>query len=107
MTDQNSLWGPVTRLLDRACTYHSDRTALIAGDRSLTYTEPRSATTRIANGLLALGITPGERVGPLMPHTLEFVPTQYGIWKSGAVPVQMAAKASADDHRYFLTESGT
>ncbi|MCU1643923.1 MAG: Long-chain fatty acid--CoA ligase [Nocardia sp.] len=106
MTDQNSLWGPVTRVLDRACTYYSDRTALIAGDRSLTYTELRSVTNRIANGLLALGITPGERVGLLMPNILEFVPTQYGIWKSGAVPVQMAAKASAEDHRYFLTESG-
>ncbi|MFB7723746.1 AMP-binding protein [Nocardia sp. NPDC056100] len=105
MTDQNSLWGPVTRVLDRACLHFAPRTALIAGDRSLTYAELGGLTNRIANSLLALGISKGDRVGLLMPNTLEFVPAQYGIWKAGAVPVQMAARASAEDQEYFLTAS--
>ncbi|WP_433662219.1 AMP-binding protein [Nocardia sp. CA-128927] len=105
MTDQNSMWGPVTRVLDRACAYYADRVAVIAGDRRLTYAQLRALSNRVGNGLIRLGVAKGERVGLLMPNTLEYIPTQHGIWKSGAVPVQMAARASTEDHCYFLTES--
>ncbi|MFJ4656767.1 AMP-binding protein [Nocardia sp. NPDC088792] len=106
MPSQNSLWGPVTEVLDRACTYFAERVALIAGERELTYAQLRSLSDRVGNGLIGQGVGKGDRVGLLMPNTLEYLPTQYGIWKAGAVPVQMAARAAAEDHRYFLTESG-
>ncbi|GAA4385830.1 long-chain fatty acid--CoA ligase [Tsukamurella soli] len=55
---------------------------------------------------MELGVTRGESVGLLMPNCLEFIPTQYGIWKSGAAMVQMQARASANDLLHFLTTSG-
>jgi acyl-CoA synthetase (AMP-forming)/AMP-acid ligase II len=59
----------------------------------------------VANGLGALGVMPGERVGLLLPNCLEFIPSQYGIWKAGAVLVQMPGRASAATHRANLEQT--
>jgi acyl-CoA synthetase (AMP-forming)/AMP-acid ligase II len=97
-----SHWGVPPRILDRACQYYRDDTALIAGDTRITYLHLGEWTNRIGNGLVSLGVREGDRVGLLMPNCVEYFPTQYGIWKAGAVQVQMPARASADDHRFFL-----
>ncbi|WP_030518575.1 AMP-binding protein [Nocardia sp. NRRL WC-3656] len=96
------MWGTLPRLMQRVTADHRDRTALIDGDRSLTYTELAAATNRVSNGLLAAGLRPGDRVGVLMPNCLEYIPTIYGIWGAGGVVTQMPARASASDFRYFL-----
>lgn len=100
-----AMWNLLYEPLDRACLYYRDRTALIDDERQITYRELGEWTNRIANGLLDLGISRGEAVGLLMPNCLEYVPTQQGIWKSGAAMVQMPARASADDLQHFLTSS--
>ena len=38
-----------------------DRVAIIDGDTSITYGELNRTVNRLANGLLALGVRPGER----------------------------------------------
>src|SRR4029077_4965634 len=52
-----------------------------------------------------LGVAPGERVGLLLPNVLEFIPTQHGVWKAGAVLVQMPTRASAATHRTNLAQT--
>lgn len=99
------LWNLVYEPLDRACSYFKDRTAIIDGDRRLNYRELGEFTNRVANGLIELGVRPGEAIGMLMPNCLEFIPTQHGLWKAGAVMVQMPARASADDQVHFLLSS--
>lgn len=101
-----ALWNALYEPLDRACSYYSDRTAVIDGDRSITYSELQKWTNRVGNGLIAAGVNRGDAVGLLMPNCLEFIPTQQGIWKSGGAMVQMQAKASADDQLRFVTSSG-
>jgi len=100
-----STWGNLTRVFDRACAYYPDRTAVVEGDRRITYREMRDWTNRIAHGLAALGVAHGERVGMLLPNSLELVPTLFGIWRRGATLVQMPARSGIDDWRYFLRES--
>lgn len=100
------MWGTLPEVFDRACLYFADRTAIVDGDRRLTYRDMRTWANRVANGLGALGVTPGERVGLLLPNTLEFIPTQHGIWKAGAVLVQMPGRASAATHRQNLEQTG-
>lgn len=90
---------------DRACLFYPDRIALVEGDRSCTYDEMGRWSHRVANGLIELGVEHGDRVGLLMPNCLEFVPTQHGIWKTGAAAVQMQAMASVDDWAHVLTTS--
>jgi acyl-CoA synthetase (AMP-forming)/AMP-acid ligase II len=96
------MWGTLPDVLDRACGYYTASVAVVDGDRSITYGELRDWSDRVGNGLVALGVQKGERIGLLPPNSLEFIPTQHGIWKAGAVLVQMPARASASVHRANL-----
>lgn len=101
-----AMWNLLYEPLDRACRYYRNDTAIIEGDRRISYHELGDWTNRLANGLLALGVERGEPIGVLMPNCLEYIPTQHGIWKSGAAMVQMPARSSAEDQIHFLTTSG-
>jgi acyl-CoA synthetase (AMP-forming)/AMP-acid ligase II len=98
-------WGTLPEVFDRACLAHADKTAIVDGARRLSYQELQEQANRVANGLLALGVRPGERVGLLLPNCLEFIPTQHGIWKAGAVLVQMPGRAAAATHRANLQQT--
>lgn len=99
------IWGPLPDVLDRACTYYAERTAIIDGDRALTYRELGEMRNRIANALLAAGVQKGDRVGLLMPNCLEFIPIQQAVWAAGAVLVQMPTRAAADGFRSNLAQT--
>src|ERR1700685_255807 len=100
-----TMWGTLPEVFDRVCLYYADRTAIRDGDRAISYRQMQQWANRVANGLAALGVAPGERVGLLLPNGLEFIPTQHGIWKAGAVLVQMPARASAATHRTHLAQT--
>ncbi|MGO9513425.1 MAG: class I adenylate-forming enzyme family protein [Steroidobacteraceae bacterium] len=67
----------------------ADRPALIDGAVTLMWREFAAATARVANGLAALGIRPGERVAVLMESRLETVLALFGIVRAGAVAVPL------------------
>src|ERR1700736_5091920 len=100
-----TMGGTLPEVFDRVCLYYAERTAIRDGDRAISYRQMQQWANRVANGLGALGVAPGERVGLLLPNVLEFIPTQHGVWKSGAVLVQMPARASAATHRTNLAQS--
>lgn len=100
-----SMWGPLPTVFDRACSYHAAKTAIIDADRRLSYSELAASANRVGHGLREAGLERGDRVGLLMPNTLEFITTQHGIWKAGGACVQMPARASAEDLRSFLAQS--
>jgi acyl-CoA synthetase (AMP-forming)/AMP-acid ligase II len=99
------MWGTLPEVFDRVCLYYADKTAIRDHDRSITYREMQRQANQVAGGLSALGVAPGERVGLLLPNVLEFIPTQHGIWKAGAVAVQMPVRASAATHRAHLEQA--
>ncbi len=74
-------------LRDRA-TRFADRVAVVdgAGER-LTYTELDSHADRIAAYLIGTGVTPGQRVLVQVPNVLGYVPSIFGVWRAGALPV--------------------
>ena len=99
------MWGTLPEVFDRVCLYYAERTAIRDGDRAISYWQMQQWANRVANGLGALGVAPGERVGLLLPNVLEFIPTQHGVWKAGAVLVQMPTRASAATHRANLAQT--
>jgi acyl-CoA synthetase (AMP-forming)/AMP-acid ligase II len=92
------MWGTLPDVLDRACGYYTESTAVVDDDRRITYGELRDWSDRIGHALLSLRLQKGERVGLLLPNSLEFIPAQHGIWKAGGVLVQMPTRASASVH---------
>jgi acyl-CoA synthetase (AMP-forming)/AMP-acid ligase II len=99
------MWGTLPEVFDRVCLYYADKTAIRDHDRSVTYRQMQRWANQVAWGLGALGVAPGERVGLLLPNVLEYIPTQHGIWKAGAVLVQMPTRASAATHRTNLEQT--
>ncbi|RKN39004.1 (2,3-dihydroxybenzoyl)adenylate synthase [Streptomyces hoynatensis] len=73
-------------LRDRAAA-HPKRIALTAGDRHLTYAALDEAADRMAAGLLALGIAPGDRVVVQLPNVPEFFEVIFALFRIGALPV--------------------
>jgi benzoate-CoA ligase family protein len=82
-----------------------DRTAIIAGDRRLTYREIAEQIGRVGNGLLRLGLQEEQRVLLVLPDIPEFVAAYFGAMKIGAVPVPTSTALRAGDYAYFLQES--
>ncbi|KOY61429.1 hypothetical protein AM629_13925 [Photorhabdus heterorhabditis] len=62
-------------------------TALIAGDKTLSYAELNAGVNRLARQLIALGISPGDHIVILLERSIELVVAQLAILKAGAVYV--------------------
>ncbi|WP_110207792.1 AMP-binding protein [Nocardioides daejeonensis] len=99
------MWGTLPDTLDRACGNYRDQIAIVEDERRLTYSELRDLSDRLGSALVSLGVEKGQRVGLLMPNCLEFIPCQHGIWKAGAVLVQMPTRASASVQRANLAQT--
>ena len=61
---------------------------------------------RLANGLLELGLEPGDRVALLSKNCAEWVISDLGISIAGLVSVPIYPTAGADTIRYVLEHSG-
>jgi acyl-CoA synthetase (AMP-forming)/AMP-acid ligase II len=51
----------------------------------LTFSQLDEEVTRIARGLIALGVKPGMRLVLMVPPSLEFIALTFGIFRSGAI----------------------
>ncbi|GAC1330052.1 MAG: AMP-dependent synthetase/ligase [Mycobacteriales bacterium] len=61
---------------------------------------------RLAAGLIASGVEPGDRIG-LMSHTrYEWTLCDYAIWTAGAVTVPVYETSSAEQLAWYLGDSG-
>jgi non-ribosomal peptide synthetase component F len=71
-------------LLEASAARHPDRTALIFGERSLSYGELNAQADLVAARLIAAGVQPGQIVGLWLPRGIELLVLQAGIAKAGA-----------------------
>lgn len=81
------------------------KTAIICGDRTVSYRELQEQVNRFGNALRALGVRREERVAILMPDTPEFVFAFFGTMKSGSVAVPMNTLLTPKDYEYLLNDS--
>ncbi len=61
-----------------------DKTALMAGERSLSYAELDAAANLVAHRLIGAGVQAGDMVGLWLPRGIELLVLQLGIAKVGA-----------------------
>jgi acyl-CoA synthetase (AMP-forming)/AMP-acid ligase II len=73
-----------------------DHTALVFGDRRISWAEMNRGINRVANRLLAAGITKGDKVATLMRTSLEHFYLMWGTMKAGAVAVPISALLSPE-----------
>ncbi|MGK5170638.1 long-chain-fatty-acid--CoA ligase [Geodermatophilus sp. CPCC 205761] len=92
-------------LVDTAAA-HGDRPALRMDDAVLTYDRFREDATRVAAGLRARGVQPGDRVGMVLPNVVSFPVVFYGALMAGAAVVPMNPLLKAREVEYYLRDSG-
>ncbi|MDH5171214.1 MAG: AMP-binding protein [Gammaproteobacteria bacterium] len=79
----------IGQAFDRTAAQFPDREALVVRHQGIrwTYSEYQREVDRLACGLLALDIAPGDRVGIWAPNCYEWCLTQYATAKIGAIMV--------------------
>jgi len=75
------------------------------GDRSLSYAEIDELSGRVAAGLRAAGLQPGEAVAVQLPNVPEFLLAYFGILKAGLVMVPLNPLLTAAEVAYHLADS--
>jgi len=95
----------VASLVRRAAALHRDRLAIIDGDRRITYGQLGERSNRLANALIGLGLTKGDRVGILSSNRAEYIEIDFALAKAGLVRVPLYARNSPREHLHFIEDS--
>ncbi len=100
-------WQPRTldQVLDAVAAELPDRPFVITDQRSWSYREIRQWSERIAAGLVAGGVRPGDHVALLLANYPEFVAAKFGIARAGAVAVPINFLNRRDELGYVLRQS--
>src|SRR3954453_22097428 len=93
-------------LLGRSADVFPDKTAVVHGDRRMSYREMAAEATRLARALQASGIGPGDRVAYLCPNTPEMLVAHFGVPLAGAVLVAINTRLSPEEIAYICDHSG-
>jgi 2,3-dihydroxybenzoate-AMP ligase len=96
----------IFELLARSAAQRPDKTALVAGERRLSYAQLQHQAIRLAARLLGLGLAPRDRVVVQLPNMLEFAVIYFALARIGAIPVMALRAHRHAEVRHFLTASG-
>lgn len=77
-------------LLPRHARYRPDHPAIVFNDHRLSFTEFNSRVNRLANALLDLGVTKGDKIATILPNCLELLEVYWAVAKMGAVVVPLS-----------------
>lgn len=88
-SDTQIIYETIGNYLEGICERYPDNEALVVRHQGIrwTYREFMQEIDRLATGLLALGIEPGDRVGIWGPNSYEWIMVQYATARIGAIMV--------------------
>jgi acyl-CoA synthetase (AMP-forming)/AMP-acid ligase II len=90
----------------RHAVERADATALIFEGHEISYGELDQRTNKVANGLIAAGVRPGERVAILAKNIDLFFEIYYGASKAGAVLVPINFRLAPPEVAHVLNDAG-
>jgi len=93
-------------LIRRGARYFPERTAVLFGDKSLTFAGVDELSNRFAHVLSRNGITRGSRLAILANNSIYSMPVDFGCVKAGAARTPLNARLSIDEHEHMLRETG-
>src|SRR5688500_11207463 len=82
-----------------------DRTAIVVGDRRLTYRELDERASRLAHHLTASGIGPGDHVGLQLMNGTEYLEAMLAAFKIRAVPINVNFRYVAGELHYLFEDA--
>ena len=95
----------VEHFLERSAARWPEKTALICGERRLTYRDVDEQSTRLAGLLQAQGVGRGDRVAIALDNSVEAVVAVFGALKAGGVFMMVNPTVKTDKLGYLLNHS--
>lgn len=96
----------LSALLAALAVQHSDETALIAGNETISFSVLERNTRRLAGGLAALGIARGDRVAIWLPSVPAWVELEFALARLGAIAVPINTQYRKQEVEDVLERSG-
>ena len=108
-------WGTIPRMLRDQAERHGG--AVVVSDGAvtdgavtdcasgLTLSQLRERAAKVARGLIAMGVEPGDRVAIMAPNSPAWVISAFGAWDAGAVIVPVSTRFKGIEARQVLTKT--
>ncbi len=93
-----SVWESIADVL-------GDDTAVVHGDRRLTWTTYDDRAARMAAAFTAAGLRPDSKIGLYLYNGNEYLETQFGAFKMRGVPINVNYRYVDEELRYLLDNS--
>ena len=92
-------------IIEDSARRYPNKDAFVFMDNRMTFAQINGAANQVANGLIAAGIQPGDKVG-LSCFNLPYFPIAFfGILKAGGVVVPLSVLLKKDEIAYHLEDS--
>lgn len=96
----------ITQGIRRAAQVNPRGVATVCGDRRRTWPEVVDRVSRLAAGLMSLGVAKGDRVAVLSMNTDRYFEIYYAIWWAGAVATPMNMRLAPAEIDFRIMDSG-
>ena len=97
---------PQGAVYDEVFAQHGGRTAIVHGDRTVSYSELKDRVDRLARHLLRLGVRPLDRFVMQLPNVPEFVYLYFALQRVGAIPIMALASHRWTEVSAFVELAG-
>src|SRR5271168_3242075 len=94
------------RFLRYAEQQFPNKTAVVCGDRRITYSQFAERASRLAGALRKAGVKPGDRVAFLSLNCHRLLEAYYGVLEARAVLLPLNIRLAAPELAYILNDSG-
>ncbi len=84
-------------MLENTAKHYADKTAIVMGERRITYAELDRSANKVAHALLQLGVVRGDRVALMLANSPEFVICYFGSIKAGAIPTPLDIRHKSEE----------
>ena len=98
--------GNLADLVRRAAEGSADKPALVSSVASVTWAELDERVDRLAAGLLSRGHAAGDRIGVLLPNSIEFAVAYFAVLRAGLVALPLNTAYTAAELDYQLADAG-
>jgi long-chain acyl-CoA synthetase len=96
----------IAQILADTAKKSADKTALIIGEQHFSYARLEALSNQVANSLVAMGVTSGDRVTLYGANAWEWVVSYYGILKIGAVANPINVMLTPAEVEYVVEDCG-
>ena len=96
----------VQHLLEESAKRLPNKTALVCGEKRLSYSEIDAQANLLAAALIEMGVKRQDRVVIFMDNSVESVVAMFGILKAGAIFIILNATMKARKLNYVMKDSG-